>query len=360
MADGDPLQHVLRGDPLRIPAAAYNAFIDAARAHRGRGTKVARRTDPARRSAGVALIQNDSGAALGRFSILGITGPLTARASNPAAFTEAPRFTGETPAAGHAGKFAVLLEPIANGAVGRAVFAGLALCRVYVNDAGDGFADVKAADATQLDSGTSGSAVILWKDSGTGTQWAIVRLGGTGADDHLFIVSGDDTTPGDLETKLAATGGVTGYLDVGFDTQNPGGNEARRIKISHADVAAAAGGIELWVDEWVDISEDGTIPLDEGNWSGRNISLEANAIVGTPANARSSTIQAGGAYGCFVGDQQIGQQTIWVAGGAYSCGLAVDQADGGKLKVITSGYEGTRQQLMIRATAYARRTAASN
>ena len=40
------------------------------------------------------------------------------------------------------------------------------------------YADVTDGDATKLTSGAFGSAMILWAESGTGTKWAVVQLGG--------------------------------------------------------------------------------------------------------------------------------------------------------------------------------------
>ena len=80
-------------------------------------------------------------------------------------------------AADHIGNFVILLEPAA-GEIGRACISGVCPVRVDVNDEDDQFADVKDGEATMLESAPTGSARIIWKESGTGTKWAVVRLGG--------------------------------------------------------------------------------------------------------------------------------------------------------------------------------------
>jgi len=78
---------------------------------------------------------------------------------------------------------------------------GVVQVQIDVTDANHGYADVKASDNTKLASGASGSAVILWKESGTGTKWAIIRIGGGdkagSANDPAVIL------PSNFETETA-------------------------------------------------------------------------------------------------------------------------------------------------------------
>jgi carboxymethylenebutenolidase len=55
-------------------------------------------------------------------------------------FETRPTLTGVTPGTAHATKFLVTTEPIAYGSIGRAVLTGLAAVKVYVNNAGHGYA----------------------------------------------------------------------------------------------------------------------------------------------------------------------------------------------------------------------------
>jgi hypothetical protein len=87
-------------------------------------------------------------------------------------------FEGVTPAVpDHLGKFAVLLEPADDGRVARAWIAGVVTVLVDVLDDGDTYADVKDGSVAELESAGYGSAQMLWREGGTGSQWAVVRLG---------------------------------------------------------------------------------------------------------------------------------------------------------------------------------------
>ncbi len=67
--------------------------------------------------------------------------------------------------------------PIPAAAIGLAHLGGVCQVQVAVTDAGHGWAEVKDSDSTVLGSAASGSARILSRESGTGTKWAVVRLG---------------------------------------------------------------------------------------------------------------------------------------------------------------------------------------
>jgi hypothetical protein len=175
---GDAFQKVKAGDKLRMPAAAYNAFIDAAKDFQNRQRNTDGSAQPgAEPSSTVVLVKNDSGAGLERYAVLGISGPIYTPDDNLDSFKNKLAFIGAVPTtAGYTGKFAVLLEPAANGTIVRAVVAGVVPVKVDFGDAAHGFADVKNLDSTSLKSNAAGSAQILWKQSGTGVKWALVRL----------------------------------------------------------------------------------------------------------------------------------------------------------------------------------------
>jgi hypothetical protein len=88
-------------------------------------------------------------------------------------------FRGITPTtAAHAGKFVVCLDPIADGHIGRAWVSGVCHVQVNIQDSADTHCDVKNNDRTMLQSGRSGPARILFRESaGAGTKWCVVRLG---------------------------------------------------------------------------------------------------------------------------------------------------------------------------------------
>ena len=177
----DPLKKVQPGDKLRMPAVAYNAFIDTTMALRRRQQSQEQSGTPQLKQSGIILLRNDSAEDRNRFDVLGISNTVITPTDNLDAFKNQIVLAGVKPTpADHAGKFAILLEPVANGKIAQAVSAGVAIVRINVSDADHAFADVSDNEAGQLQSGESGAAMILWKESGTGVKWAVVRIGAGG------------------------------------------------------------------------------------------------------------------------------------------------------------------------------------
>ncbi len=177
---GDSLRKVKTGDPLNIPAAAYNAFVDAAVDLRQRQHNAAGDPQRLRRDNDVVLVLNSTGSTVGRFGVLAITDPII----DPSDALELERvaFTGVVPAAEHAGKFAILLETAAPGAIVRAAMGGVVPVKVGLLNPSDEFADVAAGQTGWLNSGDSGAAQILWVESSlVPVRQAIVRLPAGGA-----------------------------------------------------------------------------------------------------------------------------------------------------------------------------------
>jgi hypothetical protein len=168
------------GDPLKIPAAVYSELLDCLAYVR----QLRNRSGPARargrRDNGIIDIRNDTSAAIAEFGILGVAGVVFSPTDSLKSFQNEPLYKGAAPTiASHDGNFAVALEPIAAGKIGQARVSGLVCAQVAVSSGLDwyGFADVTNNDATQLTLLPSGAAQVLYKESGTGTKWAIVRIG---------------------------------------------------------------------------------------------------------------------------------------------------------------------------------------
>jgi len=243
---GDSLKKVQPGDPLAVPAAAWNAFVEAAEAHRRGGHDLGGAAKTAGRQSGIVLVKNSSGGDRGRFEVLGLGAPIFDPSDADAldAFKQRPAFIGELPAsATHASRFAVLLEPVPAGEIGHACLDGICAVQIDVTDAGHDYADVKDGSAATLVSGGNGAAQILWKEAGTGTKWAMVRLGlavwgllswgktfsaapWAATDKFILLHPCDDRTGAneDLETEITAY--VFGIFDsVGDAAQAPDGLE---------------------------------------------------------------------------------------------------------------------------------------
>jgi hypothetical protein len=64
------LRKVQSGDPLRIPAATFNTFIDAARDFQQRTRQMGQKDRPSARHSGIIHVRNDSGTDRSRFEVL--------------------------------------------------------------------------------------------------------------------------------------------------------------------------------------------------------------------------------------------------------------------------------------------------
>ena len=170
------LKKVQPGQPVKIAAADYNAMVDAALDHQ-RGTQNTSSSSGNFIGRGTIRVRNISGTDVARFGVLGISAPAILPATSLAGFQRNLVLDCVTPAAGtHEGRFVILAEPIKNNSMGMAWVSGVCQVKINVTDAAHLFADVKNTDATQLASGVAGGAQILWKESGTGSKWAIIRF----------------------------------------------------------------------------------------------------------------------------------------------------------------------------------------
>ena len=184
---GDSLKKVRSGDRLRIPAKAYNRFVDAARAHhehdQGRDAR------PVTSATGIVRVRNQSGQPRGRFDVLGLSGPIISPDANLDHFKSRIAFDGVTPTSGHRSKFAILLEPLKEGAIGKGIVAGVTVARIDVESTDHGFASVDPGEPGHLKSASVGAAQILWREEGSGEKWAVVRLGPSPDEQNLVLVS---------------------------------------------------------------------------------------------------------------------------------------------------------------------------
>jgi hypothetical protein len=174
------LRKVRSGDPLVIPAAAYNAFIDAALDFRQRTAHLGQGAQPSFPQASIVLVRNDSGSNQNRMAVLGVEAPIIDPSANEEEFRNRVALACVTPEKGtHEGRFVVLAEPIANGKIGRAYAAGVCPVKIDVPDEEHEWRYAEIADGVtaNLKVSLQGSATILWRAGGTGVQWAVIRLG---------------------------------------------------------------------------------------------------------------------------------------------------------------------------------------
>lgn len=180
---GDSFKKVQPGDKLRIPAAAYNAFIDSALDLRSRQQNQGRTPQASYRTSGLVLVKNASGADQERFAVLGVDAPIYTPEDNLDSFKNKVALVGVVPTVqDHYGRFVVLLEPLKAGSIGMAYGTGVCPVRLHVPVGGEDFrfADVRQGK-TVLVASHAGSAEILWKSEASESEgdwvWATARIG---------------------------------------------------------------------------------------------------------------------------------------------------------------------------------------
>lgn len=184
----DAFSKVRPGEPLKIAAQAWNQVIDQ--------VTTRPRFDAATSAAPPINFQvrcrNSTTGDVPRWGVLQITGILEmptgatgAYATGPQepgtiSFLSYPGVVGVTPTSDAGARFVVATQPIKAGEVGMAAIDGVVQVKLDVTASGDDFAGVKPGSVQQLRTGSSGDAVVLWKEGGTGVKWGLVRIGSGG------------------------------------------------------------------------------------------------------------------------------------------------------------------------------------
>lgn len=150
-----------------------------------------------------------------RFGIVAIGEPVISPTDNYDHFASRIFHNGAVPSSTDTGRFAVAQEPLGYGQIGLALVSGVTPVKVEVVDESHVFADVTAGDVTKLTSGTTGAAHILWKESGTGEKWAVVRIGNPSSgsmpdgSNDWDLLRWDETT--DEEWKVLPANAASAY-----------------------------------------------------------------------------------------------------------------------------------------------------
>ncbi len=200
---GGPLRKVTTGEQLRIPAAAYNAFIDAAIDTQQRRSSSKKQPRDAGSDRTIILVRNESEDDVPRFGVLGIDSPISDPEENAAEFAARVSIRGEEPAGSHFRRFVIPIESIASGSVGRAMIAGVGLARVMVPSGASqpDAVDVTPGDVDHLSIAPGGAARVLWIEPGDdGVKLAIVALGLSPTATFPVLLAEAGGSGGDAET----------------------------------------------------------------------------------------------------------------------------------------------------------------
>lgn len=242
------MEKVSPGDPFQFAARDYNRLADLANS----ATPPSPPKDYAERNPVIVNILNDTEEALGRHYVVGLGDSVVDLATRPHEWRNSIVIKGETPTtADHTGKFAVLLESCPVGGRADAVILGVVQVLLDVTAESDKYADVYDEDTTKLKTGASGSARILWKESGTGEKLGIVEL--TGATPPVTGVrflndSGTYCTPhACMEIKDCVVDDGEVYYKIGL----PSGRRDSQLWLINGATGVADGdyGRAVWATE---------------------------------------------------------------------------------------------------------------
>ena len=226
--------HVVTGDKVQFSAGFINRIADLA----NESSVVPSGTISSNTQAEIITIKNNTSSFVEANGILGLGDYLSeSSGSIPTELlmmfrSQSFAILGEEPDEDlHTGKFCILSQGLAAGEIGKAWVGGTVPVLVNVTDADHNYAELKDADSTQLKSGSAGSAQIIWKESGTGSKWAAVRLisGGSGSGTIInpYVIS-----PGSGSTASTDTWDVTAQ-PTGYD-----GVEITAITRTYSDSSA--------------------------------------------------------------------------------------------------------------------------
>lgn len=112
------------------------------------------------RASNIIMLRNDSETVVPQFGVLRIGSPLVLDESNPAQFGQNMVLSGLMPDG--LAPFAVAVEPIEIGKIGRCAIGGRFACKVKVINEQHKFARSRNDDVTQLISADCGPVRLLW------------------------------------------------------------------------------------------------------------------------------------------------------------------------------------------------------
>lgn len=164
------------GDKVGHSATMHNAFVAAAQSFQqtaiSGGSKGRKSIYPST----IVSVKNESGGDVDRFEIMRIDDVIFDPSTSLASFQNHPSFIGITPDGTHDASFVIAIEPIKDDATGKCMISGICPVRVSVSSETHEFAYMDTTIGW-LNSTSTDGARILWKEAGTGSKWAIVRLG---------------------------------------------------------------------------------------------------------------------------------------------------------------------------------------
>ena len=183
-----------RGDPLSISARDWTDMQRVVDKFRNGGVSFqASEQLSSYRSPAIIKVLNDTAGPLEQCAIVGLGQPVILPSDNEMEFIRNIAFRIEPPLPG---RWGALQSPVAAGEITTAIVSGVAACKINVISElkPNALADAVDSDFTELQiSDSLGNAQILWRAGGTGSQWAIVRIGNATCSERLekFVMLSD-------------------------------------------------------------------------------------------------------------------------------------------------------------------------
>jgi hypothetical protein len=186
---GDQFRKVQPGDPLKIPAEAWNALVDLSQQQKNKRHNQLTEAEGTSRQTTLAKVRNQTGIDLDRFSVVALGTPIITPAANLVEFKRQVSFQGLVPNATTGPRFGVLLEPLKNNLIGTAAVAGCVLARVLVGSIAYACAETVDGQNGYLRSVPHGPASVLWIETTGAVRWAVIRFDDANYEEIVFITS---------------------------------------------------------------------------------------------------------------------------------------------------------------------------
>ena len=188
------MDKVRQGEAVSIKAATWNSFLDAAEFARRARRLVGAEAVPSGFGGNMVYVRNKCGETIPRFGAVVLADAVIPHdAASEDIECETPAFDGVPAEGGDEGggeseseeesekevrPFAVAVEPIADGEIGRALALGVTPAKVEIVHEEDLCAEpVPGSTSGAMRSTNVGYARIVWKEDGTGEKWCFIRLG---------------------------------------------------------------------------------------------------------------------------------------------------------------------------------------
>lgn len=184
------MKKVHQGEAVSIKAATWNSFLDAAEFARRARRLVGAQAVPSGFGGNMVYVRNKCGETIPRFGAVVLADAVIPHdAASEDIECETPAFDGvpadggeesesEEEAEKEVRPFAVAVEPIENGEIGRALALGVTPAKVEIVHEEDLCVEpVPGSTSGAMRSTNVGYARIVWKEDGTGEKWCFIRLG---------------------------------------------------------------------------------------------------------------------------------------------------------------------------------------